>query len=312
MAVASLKSQKESRAIPRRGASSYTRRRARVGALLTLPALLPVTAIAIVPLVGAVYISLTDWPLFGDVTFVGFRNYIELATDPLFLSSVGFTTLYTAIVTLPILLLGYGLAAFVRSNRRGAVFFRTMFFLPYVVGLTTLSFILLVELYPTSGLVNVALKTLGVTGGDTAWFLRADTGLLAVCILVVWFAGGFTMMLLLGGMQAIPEEILEAAELDGAGILKRELFVTVPLVRRDIAMSLVVSVIGSFLAFQQFLILTSGGPGHETTTLVMLVWREAFIRGHIGAATAMGIIVMVIIAALSGIQLFALRDRREQ
>ncbi|BDZ49733.1 sugar ABC transporter permease [Frondihabitans sucicola] len=274
-----------------------------------MPALVPVLGIVIFPILFAIYISLNRWPLFGDISFIGIQNYLRLGSDPVFFQAVGFTLLYTAIVTLPVLVIGYALAAFVRSNRRGAILFRTLFFLPTVVGLSTLSFLYLVELQPGSGTVNVVLKTVGLTDGNTPWFLHWQSGLLIVSALVVWFAGGTTMMLLLGGMQAIPTELYEAAEIDGASRWQREMRVTVPLVKRTIAMSLVLSIIGSFLAFQQFLILTNGGPGSSTTTVVMRVYQEAFVNQQLGSATAMGVVVMFAIAALTSIQLFVLREK---
>ena len=289
--------------------TSLTRRRARTGFLLTVPALVPVLALVIIPIIFALYISLNNGPLFGSIHFTGIENYLNLGQDPLFLQSVLFTIVYTAIVTLPILLIGYGMAAFVRSNRRGATVFRTIFFLPVVVGLSTLSFMFLIEVQPDSGAANVILKGLGITDGETPWFIHQDTALGAVCILVIWFGGGLTMMLLLGGMQSVPRELYEAAEIDGANAWQREIRITVPLVRRNIAMSLVLSVIGSFLAFQQFVILTNGNPGGSTTTVVMRVYQKAFVDQQLGSATAMGVVVMIAIAALTSIQLFALREK---
>ena len=157
--------------------------------------------------------------------------------------------------------------------------------------------------------MNVILRTLGLTNGETAWSLNWVTGLFSVSALVVWFAAGTTMMLLLGGMQSIPSEIYEAARLDGANAWQREFQITLPLVRRNVAMALVLSVIGSFLAFQQFLILTQGGPGTQTTTVVMSVFHKAFYVQQVGAATAMGVVVMIAVAILTAIQLFLLRER---
>lgn len=292
-----------------RSSSPMERRRSRTGFLLTVPALVLVTAIVIVPTVFAVYVSLNDWPLFGTIHFIGLRNYLTLGEDPIFVRSIGFTILYTAIVTVPVLVIGYALAAFVRADRPGAVVFRTLFFLPTVVGLSTLSFLYLVELQPDSGAVNVVLEWLHVTDGETPWFLHQGSALAIVCVLVIWFAGGTTMMLILGGMQAVPDELYEAAELDGASAWQREMRITVPLVRRNIAMSVVLSVIGSFLAFQQFLILTNGGPGSSTTTVIMRIYQRAFTDQQVGSATAMGVVVMIVIAALTSVQLFVLRER---
>ncbi|WP_432842135.1 carbohydrate ABC transporter permease [Dactylosporangium sp. CA-092794] len=289
--------------------SALARRRARIGFVLTLPALVLVTGVVLVPLGFALWISLNRWPLFGDITFIGLDNYTALVHDTTFLRSIGFTLVYTAVVTVPILVIGYLLAAFVRGSRPGTPVFRTLFFLPTVVGLSTLSFLFYVELRPKFGLVNVGLRAIGLTNGQTAWSLSWVTGLLAVSALVIWFAAGTTMMLLLGGMQAIPAEIYEAARIDGANAWQRELRITLPLVRRNVAMALVLSVIGSFLGFQQFLILTRGGPGTETTTVVMSVFHKAFVAQQVGAATAMGVVVMIVVAILTSVQLFLLREK---
>jgi multiple sugar transport system permease protein len=288
---------------------ALARRRSRAGFLLTVPALVLVTGVVLVPIGFAIWISLNRWPLFGDISFVGLQNYLDLFHDSTFLQSIGFTLLYTVIVTIPILFFGYLLAAFVRGDRPGTKLFRTIFFLPTVVGLSTLSFLFYVELRPNFGLVNVALKGLGLTNGETGWSLNWVTGLVAVSALVVWFAVGTTMMLLLGGMQSIPTEIYEAARLDGANAFQREIRITLPLVRRNVAMALVLSVIGSFLAYQQFVILTEGGPGSQTTTVVMEIVHKAFYVQQVGSATAMGVVVMIVIALLTAIQLFVLRER---
>ncbi len=141
----------------------------RTGLLLTLPALAFVTVFVLVPLVFAVYMSFTNWPLIGSYQFIGLGNYAAIASDPVFWKSVGYTVLYTAIVTGPILVLGYVLAVVVRANRRFSTVFRTVFFVPYVIGLTTLSFLMVLEAQPGSGMVNVVLETLGITDGTTAW-----------------------------------------------------------------------------------------------------------------------------------------------
>ncbi|WP_219419927.1 carbohydrate ABC transporter permease [Pseudonocardia nigra] len=123
----------------------------RTGLLLVAPALLMIAVFVLAPLLFALGISFTNWPLIGEVEFSGFANYVAIGNDAGFVTSVLYTLLYTAVVTLPILVLGYALAVLVRSRRRGATLLRTVFFLPFVVGLTTLSFITLLEAQPTSG-----------------------------------------------------------------------------------------------------------------------------------------------------------------
>jgi multiple sugar transport system permease protein len=126
-------------------------RQPKMGMLFVTPAFLFVAVFVLFPLGFAIYMSLTNWPLIGSYHFTGLHNYAALGRDPGFIHSVLFTLLYTGIVTIPILVVGYALAVLVRSNRRGSVFLRTAFFLPYVVGLATLSYIALLELQPNTG-----------------------------------------------------------------------------------------------------------------------------------------------------------------
>ena len=284
------------------------RSRRRAGQLLVLPALALVAVFVLFPLGYAVYISLTDWPLIGDVRFIGLANYREAFTSVAFGRSIVFTLLYTAIVTVPIFVLGYLMAMFVRSARRGAVLFRTLFFLPYVVGLTAVSFVLVLELQPGSGVVNFLLQTLHITDGQTAWLVNAVPAIAVTCVLVVWFAAGLTMLLLMGGMQGIGRDVYESAEVDGAGFWARELRITVPLLRRTIALSLILSVIGSFLAFNQFFILTQGGPGSATTTVLYQIYNRAFVQLQLGSATAQSILLVIVIAAVTALQFVLLRE----
>ena len=223
-----------------------------------------------------------------------------------------FTLLYTAIVTGPIFVVGYAMAVLVRSGRFGSVFFRTAFFLPFIVGLATESFMALLELQPDSGAVDYVLSKIGLAHANTAWTVNYGLALTAICVFVIWFASGLTMMLLMAGMQGIPTELYEAAEVDGASWWQKEWRVTLPLLRRNIALSLIISVIGSFLAFNQFYILTEGGPGTSTQPVVMWIYEEAFVQYHLGYATAGAIALVIVIGIISAAQFYLLRDGGER
>lgn len=281
----------------------------RTGLLLTLPAVIFVVVFVMIPLLVAIYISLTNFPLIGNYHFIGLKNYVQVFTDPAFGWSLLYTLIYTAIVTGPILVVGYLLAVLVRANRRGAKFLRTIFFLPFVVGLTTLSFLMLLEAQPNSGMVNIVLRWLHITDGSTAWLVSGPLATGLICVLVVWAVSGLTMMLLMSGMQGISTDVYESAELDGATWLQTERHVTIPMLRRTIALSVIISVIGSFLAFTQFFILTQGGPGSSTTTIVMAIYKRAFVQLQLGAATAMSLVLVVIIGLVTAAQFWLLRDR---
>ena len=208
-----------------------------------------------------------------------------------------------------LLALGYFLAVLVRARRRGSTLLRTVFFLPYVVGLTTLSFALVLEAQPNSGAVNVVLRALGITDGTTAWLVDGPLATLLICVLVVWGVSGLTMVLLMSAMQGIPDEVYESAQLEGASWWQTERMITFPMIRSTVALSVIISVIGSLLAFNQFYILTQGGPGTETTTIVNAIYNRGFVNLQLGAATAESIALVVVIAAVTVFQFWALREK---
>jgi multiple sugar transport system permease protein len=282
--------------------SAEQRRNTRTGLALVTPALLFVTAFALFPLGFGVYISLTDWPLIGPYHFIGLANYGSLLHNSVFLQSIVFTLKYTAIVTVPIFVVGYALAVFVRSNRRGSTLFRTMIFLPYIVGLVAESYMAVVELQPNSGSANFLLAKTGIVSSSTAWLVHTGLALTAISILVIWFASGLTMMLLMAGMQSIPQEIYESARVDGASWWSAERRLTLPLLRRSIALSLIISVVGSFLAFNQFFIMTDGGPGTSTVPVVMSIFDTAFAQMDVGLASAMSVVLVIVVGLITFVQ----------
>ena len=289
------------RLLPQRR-SAADRRNARVGLAFTSPALLLVGAFALFPLGFGIYISLTNWPLVGPYHFIGLSNYTSLIHDSVFLQSILFTLKYTAIVTIPIFVVGYALAVFVRANRRGTTVFRTLIFLPYIVGLVAESYMAVVELQPSSGTANFVLSKLGIVSNTTAWTVHTGLATTAICILVIWFASGLTMMLLMAGMQSIPTDLYESARVDGASWWSAERRITFPLLRRSIALSLIISVVGSFLAFNQFFIITDGGPGTSTVPVVMSIFQTAFADTDVGLASAMSVVLIIVVGLITFVQ----------
>jgi multiple sugar transport system permease protein len=290
------------RTLRRRRSTAEARRTTRTGLVLVSPAVLFVSVFALFPLGFGVYISLTNWPLIGPYHFIGLANYQSLLHSSVFLASIAFTLKYTAIVTIPIFVVGYALAVLVRSNRPGSTVFRTMIFLPYIVGLVAESYMAVVELQPSSGTVNFVLSKLGIVKNTTAWTVHTGLALTAISILVIWFAAGLTMMLLMAGMQGIPTELYEAARVDGASWWSAERRLTLPLLRRSIALSLIISVVYSFLAFNQFFIMTDGGPGTSTVPVVMAIFQTAFAQMDVGLASAMSVVLIVVVGLITFLQ----------
>jgi multiple sugar transport system permease protein len=149
---------------------------------------------------------------------------------------------------------------------------------------------------------------LGLVAEPVQWMDSTGTALGSIVMMVLWKATGFTMVILLVGMQGIPEDLSEAARCDGASWLQRTRYVTVPLLRRTFALALIISIIGSFLAFEQFYIITHGGPHNSTITVVYWIYRAAFTWFRLGYAAAMSVILLTILVVLSVLQLYLLRD----
>jgi len=137
--------------------------------------------------------------------------------------------------------------------------------------------------------------------------VHTGLALTAISLLVIWFASGLTMMLLMAGMQSIPKDLYAAAKVDGASWWHMERYITIPLLRRSIVLSLIISVIGSFLAFNQFFILTNGGPGTSTSPVVMSIYNAGFAQFDIGLASAMSVVLIIVVGLISFAQFYFLQ-----
>lgn len=290
----------------RRG--QFSRRRRAAGFLFTLPALVFVVVLFFVPLVIMAWMSVSDWPLVGTVRFVGLENYVGLLQDPRFLRALGVSLLFVALVTPLTVLLGLGLALLVKNARRGVGAFRSIYFLPLVIGFAPAAYIWLWLLNPDVGLVNAMLKDLGVTETSIQWLARSGTAVFAAVTLFVWKTVGFSMLLLMGGMQAIPPEIREAAAMDGAGRLRTFVSITLPMMRRAIALVLVFSTVGAFLVFEPFYILTRGGPGASTTGVVQWIFSTSFFDFRLGYGAAGSFVLLAVLVVFTSFQLRAMRQ----
>ncbi len=284
-------------------------RRKITGLLFVLPTVAFVTVFFIVPLLMTVFMSFHDWPLFGERAFTGLANYTELGKDRQYLKSLDFTFRYTLLVTPPIFILGFILASLVRRNIRFIGIFRTIFFLPVVIGLGVSSLLWVWMLDDRIGVFNKILLDLNLVTKAQLFLGRPNTAMNVIILSVVWKTVGFTMILLLAGLQAIPDELYESAEVDGAGYFRKLFYITLPLMRRFIALALILSVIGSVLSFDQFYIMTRGGPRNSTISIVYWIFNNSFTYFKMGYGSAMSIVLLGILVALTGTQFYVLRER---
>jgi multiple sugar transport system permease protein len=281
------------------------------GLAFVAPTAVMVAALFLVPLGILVYMSLTDWPLLGSPTFNGLDNYRRLGTDTQFVGAIKFTLLYTAVTTVVLFAVAFALVTISASKRRGTVFYRTAFFLPYVVGTASASSMWWINSNDQLGVFSKALQALGVTAGPPGLLATPGRALFTVLSLVVWKFVGFQVMVLLVGLQAIPTEMYEAARMDGATTWQRFRYITVPSLRPTIALLTVLSVTGSLLAFDQFFVLTHGGPDNSTMTVVLALYNKAFQSFRLGNAAAEAVVILIVLVLLNAFQLRLFREREK-
>ncbi len=273
------------------------------GWLFVLPAFAFVAVFVLVPLGQLVAMSLTDVRLLGGGKFIGFDNYLRIWSDSSFWRALRFTAEYTLILT-PILMgLGFALALLTVENTTLRRLTRTIVFLPVVIGLSSSSLLWFWLLDEQVGLFNKLLVDLGAIREPIVWFVTPDRAFWAVVISITWKVVGFGMVLFVSAIQAINPDILEAAVMDGAGYWSRVRLIILPLTRRVVFLATLVSAIGSMLAFDQFYIMTSGGPRGQTFTAVYSIYQNSFVSFKLGYGAALSIVLTLIILIFSTLQI---------
>jgi multiple sugar transport system permease protein len=286
-------------------------RRPLTGMLFVAPAAVIVIGLFILPLVVLVVMSFMDWPLLGSPTPNGVENYSDIATNERFLGAIAFTLLYTVITTVILFAVSFVLVAISNSSRRGAKFYRTAFFLPYVVGTAAAALMWFVDINEQVGVFNLLLQTFGITDGPISFLETPSRALYTVIGLVVWKFIGFQVIVMLVGLQSVPVELYEAARVDGASTAQRLRYITLPYLKPTLALLFMLSITGSLLAFDQFFILTKGGPDNSTITMVMAVYNTAFTSFDLGRAAALAVVLLIALVVLNVVQLRILRPKDE-
>jgi raffinose/stachyose/melibiose transport system permease protein len=281
-----------------------------VGYLYLAPALVVFTAFVLVPLVRAGYYSLYDWDGVTPATWAGLDNYSEVVADRdlrrAFLHSLVLLFFYAALPVAIGLLLA-GLIA--RARVRGLTLFRTALFLPYVIAMVVVAVMWRMIYDPESGALNELLRAVGLGSLTQSWLGDFNLALPAVGFVGTWVWFGLAMVLLTAGVQKIPQSLYDAARVDGAGMVREFLAVTLPALRGEIAVALTLTTIAALRNFDLIYITTKGGPGRATTVPAFQVYDRAFQTGQVGSAAAVGLTLTAIIFVLSlGINRFAERS----
>jgi ABC-type sugar transport system permease subunit len=263
---------------------------------------------SLVPLVLSLWMSLTRWKGVGPMNYAGFVNFSLVFKDKLFWQSM-LNGVYMAVLHIPLLLfLALVLAVILSSGRvKGFQFFRTIIFLPYITNMAAAGFTFAILLEQNSGLVNVLLKYLGISGVpwlENEWWAR-----ISLTLLIIWAWLGYDMVIMLAGLQTIPKDLTEAAMVDGATPTQAFFLVTVPLMRPVLIFLTITSTMGSFNLFTEVFALTNTGPAGATLTPVIRIFNIAFDSYQFGYASALGYVFFAMIFVISLIQF---RFNREQ
>jgi len=266
-----------------------------------LPSAAPLIAFTIVPMISSLWVSLHQWNLISPMQWIGIDNYRNLLTDPKTAEVFRHTLVYV-VGYLPLVYVG-GLALALALNQRlrGQSFFRATYFLPVVTSWVVVALVWKWMLNPKNGLVNQILGTLGLP--QPGWWTDPAWALPSVIMSSAWKDLGFVMVILLAGLQAIPADLLSAAEVDGANAWQRFWRITLPLLSPSTFFVVVISLINGFQVFDQVFVMTAGGPAGSSQVVVGQIYDLTFRYGRAGQASALSWILFVLILGFTAVQM---------
>lgn len=273
------------------------------------PGILVYLLFFIIPTVTSFYYSLTNWNInITGVHYVGLSNFHELFTDWKLVAALWHTIVYAVGVTTIRNLVGLILALMLNSRLKLQNLFRTVFFLPYVIAPIVIGYLFTAIYDPTYGLLNQSLRAIGLGALAHDWLNNPSIALFSTMATEVWRTSGFAMVIYLAGLQVIPSELYESADLDGASYFGKFIYVVFPLLAPAVTINLVLSIIGTMKVFVMILVLTNGGPGYATEVMNTYIMR-VFSLGLYGYGTAANLVLSVLISAVGIPVLYLLRKR---
>ncbi len=291
---------------PRRtGGRTRLDRRTIAPYLFLLPNMLLFALFTIGPALYSFYLSLFNTSPFRATRFAGFANYADLAADELFRTAVANSIVFVVAFTAVGTALSVGVALLLNSRIKARGFFRSAFFFPVVLSPVVVALVWHWILDQNSGLLNLMLEKVGI--GGQPWLLDGTLAMASVVGVGIWIHLGFYALIVLAGLQAINQDLFEAARVDGATSWQETRYVTLPLLRPTILVVLILSVIAGFQAFDYIFVLTGGGPTFSTTLMVQFIYRTGFEQFRFGLAAAGAVVLFLIIFSLTMLQFIAAR-----
>lgn len=293
---------------PARKGTAFTRREALTGYLFVAPSIIGFVVFVLGPLIAAAYFSLTSYNVISDPEWVGLDNYVRLFTDSR-LHAVYFNTIIYVVAAV-ILINAFALLFAVLANQKMprfmTVIFRSVYFFPSLVALVYVSLIWQALFQRDTGVVNYYIQALG--GEPVSWLTDDAQARWSVIIVDVWRNLGFAMLIFVAALQDVPRELEEAAQIDGAGPFTVFRAVTVPMISQAIFFNVTITIIGAFQIYESIIVLTAGGPGDATRSVVMYLAEKAFDDFQLGYASAIAMTLFVIILLVTMLQ-FRIRRR---
>ncbi len=272
------------------------------GTLFILPAFVLFAIFIFLPLIYGLIMSFTDYGGFNiKPNFVGLDNYAKLLRDEYFLISLKNNMIYTGLFVPLTMVLALFSAIALNNVLHLRKYLRMAFYFPQITSMVSIAIVWGLLLNPLSGPVNSMLKAVGIAN-PPEWLMSSHWALLAIVLVAAWKSFGYYMIILLAGIQGIPEYLYESAKLDGAGKFQRFLYVTLPGLSPTLFMVLILTVINSFQVFDLVSVMTDGGPGRSTNVLVFRIYQEAFVHYRMGYSAAMSMVLFLIIMTVSLIQ----------
>ena len=270
--------------------------------LFLAPTVIGLGLFTFLPILASVVLAFFSWDIITPPRFVGLENFVDIAADPTirvsFLNTIGFVvvavTLQLAVALVLAVLVNTRMPRLLKS------FFRSVLFFPLVLSAASVSIIMGYLFNENFGLVNHVLNLLGMA--DVPWLTSTHGAMIVVILVYVWQNFGFSFLLFLGGLSSIPKEVYEAAQVDGATGWKQFWRITFPLVSPTTLVASVMAIISALQIFDQPYVLTRGGPGDSTRTAVMVIYESAFKQLEFGRASAIGIVLTVVIMLVTAVQ----------
>ena len=259
------------------------------------------------PILFSFVLSFFSWDVINDPNFVGMDNYSRIFSDSSVIHSLGVTLVLGLSIVVLQIVFGLGLAVLANQLRGNTsrVFFRTAFYLPLLASSAAVSIFMGYLFDYKFGLINYYLSLLGLSG--VPWLTSSVGAMVTIVLVAVWQQTGFTFVLFVAALMSVPRDVLEAAQIDGAGPLRTLLRIKIPLISPTILFAGVVALINALQLFDQPYIMTAGGPGDATTTMTIVMYRAAFQNLQFGFGSAIAIVLLLVILAITGIQFVASR-----